>query len=73
VNKLYFAPEDAPMSISYYRNEKTGELAPPHIVGTDENGRRIYQFVEGWQPADATGVPIACESDYDGNWLDAMS
>ncbi len=55
--------------IAYYRNEETGELAPPHIIGEDEDGRRLYQSVEGWEPVDCDGAPVECDYDYDGNWL----
>lgn len=55
--------------ISYYRNIKTGEMAPPHLVGTDEEGNSLYQFVEGWEPVDYHGNPVECDSDSDGNWI----
>ena len=56
-------------AISFYRNEKTGELAPPHVIGTDEDGSKLYQYVEGWQPVDRDGKPVECEQDHDGNWI----
>lgn len=56
-------------SISFYRSEQTGELAPPHVIGTDEDGTKLYQFVEGWVPVDYDGNPVECESDEDGNWI----
>lgn len=56
-------------SISYYRNETTDELAPPHLIGTDEEGRELYLFIDGWYPTDASGNEIECEQDCDGNWI----
>lgn len=38
--------------ITQYRNVSTGELAPAHDVGTDENGDRLYQVPEGWEPVE---------------------
>lgn len=55
--------------ITQLRNETTGETAPVHRIGTDEEGRAIVQRVEGWQPVDASGQPVECECDCDGNWL----
>lgn len=46
-----------------YRNLTTGETVPAHRIGTTEDGRELYQFVEGHKPA------FAYESDEDGNWV----
>jgi len=54
-------------TITDYRNDVTGELAPPHVLGTDERGRRLYGRVDGWTPVDATGREVAVEYDRDGN------
>ena len=57
--------------ITHYRNRETGELAPPHVVGIGENGVRLFQFVEGWEPVNS-GVVIVlvdCDCDCDGNWI----
>lgn len=35
-----------------YRNEQTGELAPAHLIGTDESGDKLYQVPEGWVPVE---------------------
>lgn len=55
--------------IAFYRNEKTGELAPPHLVGTDEDDRPVYQCIHGWRPVDYDGKPVEYDCDYDGNWV----
>ncbi len=59
--------------IIYYRNKKTGELADAHWIGTDEDGRPLFQYVEGWEPADYDGNPLECEQDYDCNWISPPS
>lgn len=56
-------------SISYYRNTQTGELAPPHVLGINEDGLKLYQYVEGWFPVDYDGNPVECDCDEDGNWI----
>lgn len=55
-------------TIHSYRNDSTGELAPPHRLGTDEDGATLYRSVEGWTPVDAEGNDIEVECDEDGNW-----
>lgn len=52
-------------------NTQTGETAPRHVIGTDEKGRTLVQYVEGWEPVDAAGQVVDCEQDYDGNWIDS--
>jgi hypothetical protein len=32
------------------RNNETGEVAPGHCVGTDDEGRKLYSVPEGWVP-----------------------
>lgn len=56
-------------SIAYYRNDETGHLDTPHQLGTTEDGRPLYQSVEGYTPVDSEGeeYPVAC--DEDGNWI----
>lgn len=57
-------------TITHYRNDATGELAPPHRLGTTEDGESIYQGVEGWTPVDSAGVEVEVEYvDTDGNWI----
>lgn len=56
--------------ISYYKSYSTGELAPPHQIGEDEEGRALYRFVEGWEPVDSEGREIpGLRSGEDGNWF----
>lgn len=59
----------ATKTIWEYRNDKTGELAPPHRIGSNEEGKPIYQSIDGWTPVDSDGNEIECEYDYDGNWI----
>jgi hypothetical protein len=57
------------------RNEITGELAPIHRIGTDEDGREIISRVDGWDLCRDDGSPLAdsesdcVECDEDGNYL----
>ncbi|HYE57442.1 MAG TPA: hypothetical protein VD948_03005 [Rhodothermales bacterium] len=44
------------------RHDKTGELAPAHYIGHDEDGRPLYQWVEGYTPTEPY------ELDEDGNF-----
>ncbi len=62
-------------AISYYRNDETGELSPPHCIGTDEDGRAICLFVEGWSPVDRDGNDLTDKlaADEDGNWIVELS
>ena len=46
-----------------YRNLTTGETVPAHRIGTTEDGRGLYQFIEGWEPT------FSYECDEDGNWI----
>jgi hypothetical protein len=56
-------------TVKNYRNDATGELAPPHILGTDSQGRTLYQSVDGWTPVDGDGNEVAVECDRDGSWI----
>lgn len=47
-----------------YKNLTTGEIAPAHRIGTNDEGEVVYQFVEGWEPT----VPSV--TDEDGNWIE---
>lgn len=49
--------QDITSTILAFWNPATGEVCPPHCIGTDEEGRKLYQGAEGWEPV----------SDY---WLD---
>lgn len=57
------------------RNEITGELAPIHRLGTDEDGRAIVQRIDGWDLCHDDGLPLddsesdCVECDEDGNYL----
>lgn len=55
-------------TIINYRNDSTGELAPPHVIGADTEGRKLYKSVEGWTPVDRDGNAVSVECDEDGNW-----
>jgi hypothetical protein len=46
-----------------YKNLETGEIAPAHRIGTNDEGEVIYQYVEGWEPV------FTYYSDEDGNWI----
>ena len=56
--------EFPPCKFTAYRRLETGEEAPPHLLGADDEGRSVYLAVEGWEPI---GAPYAC--DEDGNWI----
>lgn len=56
--------------IATLHNLSTGEVAPPHFLGTDEDGRRLVVFVEGWQPYTGDGRCVYPEQDEDGNWIE---
>lgn len=45
------------------RNIETGEIAPAHVIGTNEDNLPVIQFAEGWEPA------FPYETDEDGNWI----
>lgn len=47
-----------------YKNLETGEIAPAHRIGTNDEGEVIYQYVEGWEPT----TPYT--TDEDGNWIE---
>lgn len=47
-----------------------GTAAEPHFIGTDSEGRRLVQFVEGYQPESNDGRVIYPEQDADGNWIE---
>ncbi len=44
-------------------NLTTGETAPAHLIGEDDDGHPVYQFIEGWEPN------FTFECDEDGNWV----
>jgi hypothetical protein len=46
-----------------YRNTATGEEAPAHRIGTNDEGQVIFQYVEGWEPT------FDHDTDEDGNWV----
>jgi len=54
-------------AIASLRNDSTGELAPPHLLGTDATGAPLYLAVEGWTPITSTGAAAICTADEDGN------
>jgi hypothetical protein len=61
------------MIIKGMRNDRTGEMAPAHRLGRDEDGRSLCLFVEGWSPVDEDGQeidPASLECDADGNYID---
>jgi hypothetical protein len=55
--------------ISFYRNDLTGELGSPHQIGETEDGRPLYQAIEGWTPANEDGSTADVECDENGNWI----
>lgn len=44
-------------------NLTTGERVPGHRLGTTEDGRPVYQRVEGYEPC------VPCEADEEGDWV----
>jgi YD repeat-containing protein len=49
----------------------TGEVAPAHLIGTDEHGRRIFADPgPEWGPIDESGQEVAVNYDGDGNWVE---
>lgn len=63
--------------IDAYRDERTGEIAPPHRIGTTASGRNLYQAIDGWEPVCLQVGPDGEESyvpstrvrcDRAGNW-----
>ncbi len=51
------------------QNIETGERAPAHRIGTDEQGRAIYQRVNGWElVGKGLDTEIDTERDPDGNY-----
>lgn len=41
---------DPTKTIPAYWDPKTGDLATAHEIGTDEDGDRLYQLCEGFEP-----------------------
>jgi hypothetical protein len=59
--------------IDAMRNDETGEIAPPHQIGTTRSGASLYVYVHGWSPVaqleDGTYVPpTGVVQDRDGNY-----
>lgn len=54
--------------IAYYRNDKTGELAPPHRIGENDSGKPLYHAPTGWTPVDSSEIAVPVVCDEDGNW-----
>ena len=52
------------------KNLTTGEVADAHRIGSDDRGRGLICFVEGWQPQSSDGREIYPEQDVDGNWIE---
>jgi hypothetical protein len=55
------------------RNDETGEIGSPHMIGTTQSGKTIYKWVQGWSPvaqledgtyAPATGYRCNRDGDY---------
>ncbi len=59
--------------ISYYRSESNGELSPPHWIGETEDGRKLFQFIEGWMPVNSGNAIVDYECDESGNWIEMES
>lgn len=57
----------ATRTISHYRNDQTGELAPPHVIGTDENDNNLYSRQDGWTPVDSNGKPVEVDITEDAS------
>lgn len=51
------------------QNTTTGEISGAHLIGTDEEGRKVYQSTDGWELVSDDGAPVACECDSDGNYV----
>jgi hypothetical protein len=53
------------------RNTETGETAQAHRLGTTDDGRDLYQHVEGWELVsdDRFDPDTESERDSDGNWI----
>ncbi len=67
------ARDNAPANVAYYKNAASGELAPPHRIGVNEDGLTLYQFVKGWIPVDYDSNEVECAQDYDGNWIEFVT
>lgn len=52
------------------KNSHTGETAPAHRIGETEDGKAIYQSVEGWVLTTNDGIPVAFDFDHDGNMIE---
>ena len=44
-------------------------MAPPHWIGRTDDGREVYQFIEGWIPVREDNRPAIVDCDGDGNWV----
>ena len=53
------------------RNIVTGKCCPVHWIGKAEDGRDVYQAVDGWELVsdDRFDRELDCERDIDGNYL----
>lgn len=51
------------------RNISTGETSPAHFLGWAEDGRELYQFVEGWELVTSGGESDCVGQNVDGNYL----
>lgn len=56
-------------TIAAYRNDASGTIQTPHLIGHTDAGRPIYQAVPGWSPVDASGHTERVDCDRDGNWM----
>ena len=50
-------------TITAYIRTGTSETAPAHLISTAEDGRKLYQAIDGYEP----NVPY--DTDADGNWM----
>lgn len=59
------------MKIHAYRSNVTLETAPAHLIGTTEDGRRLFQNPGNeWGPVGSNGLEVAVDYDSDGNWIE---
>lgn len=54
------------------KNPHTGESAPVHMIGETDDGRKIYQNVDGWILTDDEGRHVPFDYDQDGNLMEAI-